>query len=185
MKKLRKITSNYLLSLIKKANTDKDAAFKLGMLYMDGIKIPQNTLRAIFYFQQATKLGHSNSQALCGYLYKNGATDLKPDLLKAAEFFEDAALKSGDELLFWEAINLWLFGADGKTPLDGQRGIRLLAYMNYIMENPYSMFLRGEACRKGLWGEPKNIDEAKMWYRYAANLGYQPALSILRTLSAN
>ena len=30
-----------------------------------------------------------------------------------------------------------------------------------------------------------NIDEAKMWYRYAANLGYQPALSILRTLSAN
>lgn len=182
---MKNFSSSYISSLIRKANTDKNAAFELGMLYMDGIKIPQNALRAIFYFQQATKLGHTNSQALCGYLYKNGTTDLKPDLLKAAEFFEDAALKSGDELLFWEAINLWLYGKNGKTPLDGQRGIRLLSYMDHIMENPYSMFLRGEACRKGLWGEPQNMDEAKIWYRYAANHGYQPAISALKTLSSN
>ena len=54
---------------------------------MNGTKIPQDTRRVLFYFQQATDLGHSESQMISGYLYKVGAWDLKPDPLKAAELF--------------------------------------------------------------------------------------------------
>lgn len=61
-KEVQALDSEYLLSLMKQANTDKDAAFELGKLYMNGTKIPQDTRRALFYFQQATDLGHSESQ---------------------------------------------------------------------------------------------------------------------------
>ena len=34
---------------------------------MNGTKIPQDTRRVLFYFQQATDLGHSESQMISGY----------------------------------------------------------------------------------------------------------------------
>ena len=58
-KEVQALDSEYLLSLMKQANTDKDAAFELGKQYMNGTKIPQDTRRVLFYFQQATDLGHS------------------------------------------------------------------------------------------------------------------------------
>ena len=69
-KEVQALDSEYLLSLMKQANTDKDAAFELGKQYMNGTKIPQDTRRVLFYFQQATDLGHSESQMISGYLYK-------------------------------------------------------------------------------------------------------------------
>ena len=66
---------------------------------MNGTKIPQDTRRVLFYFQQATDLGHSESQMISGYLYK-GAWDLKPDPLKAAELFVCASMTNpSDEIV--------------------------------------------------------------------------------------
>ena len=39
-KEVQALDSEYLLSLMKQANTDKDAAFELGKQYMNGTKIP-------------------------------------------------------------------------------------------------------------------------------------------------
>ena len=80
-KEVQALDSEYLLSLMKQANTDKDAAFELGKQYMkwhkNYLKIPEEYS---FYFQQATDLGHSESQMISGYLYKVGAWDLKQTL---------------------------------------------------------------------------------------------------------
>lgn len=43
-KEVQALDSEYLLSLMKQANTDKDAAFELGKQYMNGtkfLKIPE------------------------------------------------------------------------------------------------------------------------------------------------
>ena len=58
---------------------------------MNGTKIPQDTRRVLFYFQQATDLGHSESQMISGYLYKVGA---------AAELFVCASMTNpSDEIV--------------------------------------------------------------------------------------
>lgn len=51
-KEVQALDSEYLLSLMKQANTDKDAAFELGKQYMNGTKIPQDTRRVLFYFNR-------------------------------------------------------------------------------------------------------------------------------------
>jgi len=179
-KKEQTLDSEYLLPLMRKANTDKDAAFELGKLYLNGTKLPQDTQRALFYFQQATDLGHWGSQAISGYLYKVGAFDLTPNLLKAAELFEIASMTvPDDEVLWWEAVNLLLYGGDGGTPLNEDRGVRLLKILCQ-MQIPYAVFLLGEAHEKGLWGITEDRDEATRLYHESAELGCNAAIWLLK-----
>ena len=84
----KEMDSEMLFDLIRKANRDKDAAFELGAMYLNGNKVCQDTQRAIFYFQQASRLGHSGVEAIYAYLYKCGAPNFEPNLLKAAACFE-------------------------------------------------------------------------------------------------
>ncbi|KAB6222906.1 SEL1-like repeat protein, partial [Bacteroides xylanisolvens] len=51
----KEMDSEMLFDLIRKANRDKDAAFELGAMYLNGNKVCQDTQRAIFYFQQASR----------------------------------------------------------------------------------------------------------------------------------
>lgn len=51
-KEVQALDSEYLLSLMKQANTDKDAAFEEGKQYMNGTKIPQDTRRVLFIFNR-------------------------------------------------------------------------------------------------------------------------------------
>lgn len=175
-KLIKKMNSEMLFNLVRKADSDKDAAFELGMLYLNGNKVCQNTQRAIFYFQQASKLGHSGVEAIYAYLYKCGAPNFEQNPLKAAECFEFAGLYIGnnavetDETLLWEAVNLWFYGGEGETPLDEKRGVELLEIM-CERGVPYAMFLLGETYAKGLWGKTKDEDAAHGWYRKSAELG--------------
>ena len=42
-----------LFNLIKNTDTDPEAAFKLGMMYLKGQNVEQNTHKAMFYLNQA------------------------------------------------------------------------------------------------------------------------------------
>lgn len=165
-----------LFDLIRKAGKDENAAFELGMLYLNGNNVRQDTQRAIFYFQQASKMGHLGVETIYAYLYKCGAPNFEPNLLKAAECFEFAGLYIGnnavvtDETLLWEAVNLWLYGGEGETPLDEKRGVELLEIMCERGVS-YAMFLMGETYAKGLWGKTKDEDIANEWYQKSAELG--------------
>lgn len=75
-----------LFNLIKNTDTDPEAAFKLGMMYLKGQNVEQNTHKAMFYLNQARNLGHDKADITFAYLYKYGAPDLEKDPLEAAEF---------------------------------------------------------------------------------------------------
>ena len=176
-----------LFDLIRKANRDENAAFELGVMHLNGNKVHQDTQRAIFYFQQASELGHSGVEAIYAYLYKCGAPNFEPDLLMAAACFELTGLYFGnndgetDETLLWEAVNLWLYGGEGETPLDEKRGVELLEIM-CERGMSYAMFLMGETYAKGLWGKTKDEDIANEWYRKSAELGCVAANGALSDL---
>lgn len=120
-----------IFNLIKSANTDQDAAFKLGQMYLNGDGVKQDAQKAKFYLEQAEELGHSEVSALYGFLYKYGASGFVKDLAKAAGYFEVAGLFSEpmDEALLWEAINLYLYGGENGEPLDEKYGFGLLLSM--------------------------------------------------------
>ena len=75
----------------------------------------------------------------------------------------------------WEAINLFLYGGIGGTPLNEYRGVSLLVFMSQL-EIPYAMYLLGKAHENGLWGVSKDKDEAIRLYRESANLGCTAAM---------
>lgn len=182
----KEMDSEMLFDLIRKANRDKDAAFELGAMYLNGNKVCQDTQRAIFYFQQASRLGYSGVEAIYAYLYKCGAPNFEPNLLKAAACFEYAGLYASDDVemdepLLWEAVNLWLYGGDKETPLNEENGVELLEIM-CERGMPYAMFLMGEAYAKGLWGENKDEDVANEWYHKSAELGCDAAKGALTDL---
>ncbi len=130
----KEMDSEMLFELVRKADTDKDAAFKLGVMYLNGNNVCQDTQRALFYFQQASELGHSGVEAIYAYLYKCGAPNFEPNLFKAAEYFELAGFSHNgdevvDETLLWEAVNIWFNGGIAGTALSEQRGLDLLDIM--------------------------------------------------------
>ena len=50
-----------LFNLIKNTDTDPEAAFKLGMMYLKGQNVEQNTHKAMFYLNQSRNLLHGKA----------------------------------------------------------------------------------------------------------------------------
>lgn len=142
-----------LFNLIKNTDTDPEAAFKLGMMYLKGQNVEQNTHKAMFYLNQARNLGHDKADITFAYLYKYGAPDLEKDPLEAAEFFRCAALFSKDgfkELAFvdedalWEAFNLFLYGGESRKPLCVRSALSVLSDLREKKEPVCVVFNRGD-----------------------------------------
>lgn len=176
-----------LFNLIKNTDTDSEAAFTLGMMYLKGLNVEQNTHKAMFYLNQARSLGHDKADITFAYLYKYGAPDLEKDPLEAAEFFRCAALFSKDgfkELAFvdedalWEAFNLFLYGGESRKPLCVRSALSVLSDLRE-KRSPYALYLTGEIYHKGLYGETVDLEVAYKFYHEAAELGCKEAEEVL------
>lgn len=56
-KEVQALDSEYLLSLMKQANTDKDAAFELGKQYMNGTKNSSRYPKSTLLFSTGYRFG--------------------------------------------------------------------------------------------------------------------------------
>ena len=176
-----------LFNLIKNTDTDSEAAFTLGMMYLKGLNVEQNTHKAMFYLNQARSLGHDKADITFAYLYKYGAPDLEKDPLEAAEFFRCAALFSKDEFkelafvdedALWEAFNLFLYGGESREPLCVRSALSVLSDLRE-KRSPYALYLTGEIYHKGLYGEDIDLEVAYSFYQEAADLGCEEAEEVL------
>jgi len=179
-----------LFSLIKNTDTDPEAAFALGMMYLKGQKVEQDTHKAMFYLNQARNLGYDKTDITFAYLYKYGAPDLEKDPLEAAEFFRCAGLHDRygfreyiDEDALWEVFNLFLYGGESGKPLCVLSALSVLRDLSN-KKSPYALFLTGEIHRKGLYGETENLEVAYKFYQEAAELGCEEAERVLSKISS-
>ena len=70
---LRKYTYNPLKKLLKKAAAgDTEAQYKLGLLYYQGKKTPQDPFQAFNWFDTAARGGHIRAQVAVAGLYNAG-----------------------------------------------------------------------------------------------------------------
>ena len=179
-----------LFSLIKNTDTDPEAAFTLGMMYLKGQKVEQDTHKAMFYLNQARNLGHDKADITFAYLYKYGAPDLEKDPLEAAEFFRCAGLHDShgfkkyiEEDALWEAFNLFLYGGESRKPLCVRSALSVLRDLSN-KKSPYALYLTGEIYAKGLYGETENLEVAYKFYQEAADLGCEEAERVLSKISS-
>lgn len=170
--------SAILLGLIKKANTDKDTAFELGLMYLQGKEVLQDTHKAIIYLEQAERLGHSGAYSALGFLYMYGAPNLEEDLLKAATFFSHDWFCFSNEDSLKEAFNLFLYGGKANEPLCIQCALNNLSELRRI-KDPYALYLTGEIYHKGLYGKTIDLEAAYRLYQEAADLGCEEAEEVL------
>ncbi len=63
---------------------------RIGIIYLGGKDLPQDTTQAIKHMEKAVQLGSSNAMVALGQLYLEGEY-VKPDLTQAKDYFERAA----------------------------------------------------------------------------------------------
>jgi len=68
---------------------------QVGYAYLEGIGIPQNFEKGLFYTQRAANHGDRDAQYNLGCLYEEG-TALEKDLGKASYWFDAAAMQDHD-----------------------------------------------------------------------------------------
>lgn len=71
-------------------NENNDAQYNLAFMYLDGQGIPQDDVKAAYWFEQAAKAGHASAQDTLGYMYLNGR-GLEKDRVLAFVWYSLAA----------------------------------------------------------------------------------------------
>jgi TPR repeat protein len=71
-------------------NNDAEAQYNLAFMYFGGEGIPQNDVKAAYWFEQAAKSGHAAAQDTLGYMYLNGR-GLDTDRVRAYVWYSLAA----------------------------------------------------------------------------------------------
>lgn len=73
---------------------DSEALYTLGLLYLKGIFIEKNVMKAFDYFVLASELNHPKAQVEVGIIYSNGFGDIKQDFDSAILYFNLAAIQN-------------------------------------------------------------------------------------------
>jgi len=64
--------------------------YNLGAMYANGTGVPQDDIKAVFWFRMAAKQGHIMSQSTLGFMYVNGEGVLE-DYVQAYAWWSIAA----------------------------------------------------------------------------------------------
>ncbi|MEE8515605.1 MAG: tetratricopeptide repeat protein [Alphaproteobacteria bacterium] len=72
-------------------NGNSEAAYMLGRMRHQGIKVRKDLKRAFGWYLQAARAGHAGGQAGIGYMYYRGLGGVRRDHARAAQWFEKAA----------------------------------------------------------------------------------------------
>ena len=185
--------SDPLLSLewfLKVADTgDVTAAaypiIEIGYDYLLGRNenIPEDTVAAIMFFEEAEKLGVYNANETLGIFYTYGAVvDRNPD--KALELFLEAAKAGHTECE--QSIEEYAYAYYAGT--DDAIGINFATSFQYYLAltefgNVRAMYNVGLLYLNGL-GISLDREKGKEWIQKAADLGYEDAKTMLSTLEA-
>jgi len=88
------ITSFQIYQL--KANQgDAPAQYNLGLLYYNGVGIPQDSKKAVYWYTKAAEQGHVNAQYDLGNLYRDGDGEEVPQDFKQAVYWYTKAAEQG------------------------------------------------------------------------------------------
>ncbi|MDM8214852.1 tetratricopeptide repeat protein [Desulfovibrio piger] len=139
---------------IKKAAEQGDASaqYKLGVLYIQGVGMMQNSARACYWYRKAAEQGQTEAQYMLGLMFSKGE-GVPQDFVQARQWWEKAAAKEAET-------------GDTNVILSANGSFYFNLYVNGMAE--YSL---GELYSKGL-GVSQDDDKARQWWEKAAAKGF-------------
>jgi hypothetical protein len=143
------------------AQGDADAQHNLGIMYADGIGVPQDYTKARQWYEKAATQGNATAQVALGLLYSQGQ-GMPKDYTKARQWFEKAAAQGNAQAQF--ALGLY-FTTGAGVPQDYGKA-RQWFEQAASQGNPQAQFYLGELYYDG-HGVPKDIVRAYMWFNLA------------------
>ena len=145
---------------------------KLGILYLRGLGVPQDSGWAHKLLDRAAVLGDSDAMAELGDLCLD-----RKDYDLAQHWYKKAAAQENTHGL--ARLGLMYANGLGVAP-DPEKSLRLLERAA-ALGGPVAMFYLGGLYEGGS-GVPKDLDQARQWYEKSFDAGYQPAMERLRNL---
>ncbi len=169
-----------LAALQKRAYAGVPAAqHDLATRYAAGNDVPQDYVRARFWFKQAALQGVANASYNLGVIYHQGL-GVKADMKKAIYWYKKAADRGHPEAMYNLGIS-YIEGIGTKT--DIPKGVAYFekAANAGVSQAAYNLGVLYESNFIG----PINIPEAVKWYRIAARQGHPQAEAALRRIEGD
>ena len=142
-----------------------DAQYNLGVMYADGVGVPQDSTAAAQWLRKAAEQGHAEAQFHLGTMYRNGK-GVPQDGVEATKWFRKAA-EQGDARAQHNLASMYYAGDDvPKDYAEAMKWYRKAAAQGVAgaQNNLGLMYDHGE-------GVAENDAEAMRWYRRAAEQG--------------
>ncbi|KAG0300297.1 hypothetical protein BGZ98_009297 [Dissophora globulifera] len=144
---------------------DPKACAKLGEFYHNGYGVPQNSAKALAFFQKGAELGNRKCQSNLGSIYYRGM-GVPKDAAKGVEWYKKAADQGA--VVAMSALGVAFYTGNGVSQdyLAATEWCLKAAEQNYF---PAMQFMA--ACYgKGL-GVSKDMSESRKWFIKAAEAG--------------
>ena len=148
---------------------DADNQYSLGLMYENGVGVPQDHFEAVWWFQLAAEQGHASAQHRLGLIYED--SDVVPqDHAEAVRWHRAAAEQGLAEAQYNLGVSYSFGQGTLKDEAEAVRWYRLAAEQG-LAEAQYNL---GVSYSFGQ-GTLKDEAEAMRWYRLAAEQGYAHA----------
>ncbi len=149
----------------------------LGLFYLAGLGIQRDFAVAESWLLKAALQGKPLAAAYLSSIYLNPNSGIRKDAeaFRWAKYSAEGGVPLGATLL--SAVYLRGIGT-ARNQDEGWRWARLAAEQG----EPTGQFLLGSIYEDGTGGVPRNLDDAKKWYRRARDLGSSPARAALQRL---
>jgi len=151
-------------------------AYNLGLCYMNGNGVSQNTEEALRWYQVAAEAGHAVAQFKLGHAHYTGKGAVIDGTRAVAWFRKAAQNGSGDGAFYLGECYLAGFGVKAK-PSEAVTWYKLAAEQNHVV----AKYRLGVAYESGEGVSP-DAAEAYRWYLMAGEAGYAHAQYKLGTL---
>jgi len=166
------------------AQGHQGAQFSLGVLYANGLGVPQNFSEAAKWFRKTALAGHAAPAFYLGLLYENGA-GVPRSYAQAIQWYQRATrLNDNAPGFYLGLLNRRLQGA----PQDNSESLSAFSMAKLTGEGGAEIGRGGAAYNLGMihWrgrGVPQDITAAYQWFIVSASLGNRLAQGNMRLLS--
>ena len=100
-------SNSWAISVLRSAAEDDSIAYamnSLGMAYMAGIGVEQDSIQCVYWLEKAADRGFREAYHNLGRMYKNSYCGVKQDFFKSYRYFEKGAEKNSVLCIDWFVI---------------------------------------------------------------------------------
>lgn len=170
-------SNSWAISVLRSAAEDDSIAYamnSLGMAYMAGIGVEQDSIQCVYWLEKAADRGFREAYHNLGRMYKNSYCGVKQDFFKSYRYFEKGAEKNSVLCIYDMGFMLYKGLGCGQ---DYQHAAELFQKASNRDYSP-ALYMLGLCYRNG-YGVEADTAKANFYLKRSAALGYRYAIEEL------